>query len=146
MPSDQILSATDALEDGVGDQIAAAFTASGEDGDAQVWHAAPRSDTPYPYAVYSGREQPSLLMGNKDDDPVRGVVNVRIHGRDDITVRALGGAVQEALCDNANPPTVTGWRVVWHNLLFHEPLDDIREDAPNIYGRVIEVEYQLDPT
>jgi hypothetical protein len=147
MPSDVSRSCTLALRDGVGDQIASVFTAEGySDADERVWAKSARSDTSYPYAVYNVREQPSILMGNKDDDPVRGIVTINVYGQDDVTTDELGGAIQETLVDESNKPTVTGFRVVWHDLLFNEPLDDVRPDAQNIYGRVMEIEYHLDPT
>lgn len=146
MPSDQTKSAIRPLSDGVGDQVAAAFDAEGEDGDRKVWHSAVPEDTPYPYAAYKARQMPSVLMSNKDDDPVRGIVEIQIWSLDDITAEELAAAVQDRCCDKSNYPTVDGWRVVWHDLVFNEPLDQIREDAPNIYRRVLEIEYQLDPT
>lgn len=146
MPSSQTKTASLALGDAVGDQIASVFTSEGyADADDRVWREAPRSGTPYPFAVFNVRETPSLLMGNKDDDPVTGTVTIRVHGKDDVTVNQIGGAIQESLVQKSNKPSVSGWRVVWHDLLFHEPLNDIREDAPNIYGRVLEIQYELDP-
>lgn len=146
MPSDVTKSVTVPLGDEVGDQIAAVFNAEGENGDKQVWKSAPRKDTPYPYAIYEVRETPSEFMGNKDDDPVRAVVEAQVWGKDDATVDTLGAGVQEKLCDASNPPSLSGFHLVWHDLVFHEPVKKIREDADNIYGRVLEVEYQLNPT
>lgn len=147
MPSDQTKSASLALRAAVGDQLVTVLTNEGySDADERVYANAPPSGVADPHVVYQTREQPSVVAGNKTDDPVRGVAEIHVRGGDDVAVAKLAKAVQNYLVDAANDPSVSGFRVFWHDLVFNEPVNEIREDAENRYSRVMEIEYQLDPT
>lgn len=146
MPSDIQKSVIRPLQDVVGDKIEDVYREQGyTDADDRVWHSAARSDTPYPYTVFNARESRSLLAANKDDDPAQANVTVRVHGKNDVTVETIGAGIQEKLIDADEGPDIDGFHLLKFDLVFHEPLNEIREDAPNIYGRVLEVEYHFNP-
>lgn len=148
MPSDQVKSALLAVRETVGDELVTVFSNNGYSTDAsdRVFANAAPKGTPQPFSYFTVREQPSVMAGNKTDDPVRAVAQIQVQGEHDVDVAELAKAIQNRLCDSDHEPSFTGFSVLWHDLLFHEPLNEIREDAPNIYRRVLEIEYQLDPT
>lgn len=136
-------SVTLALGDAIGTQLKSVFTAAGH-GTGKVWSTNPPSNVEYPWATYDIREMPSEMAGTKDTEPVRAVATVRIFSDDELVVRQLGRDAQETLIDRDNPPSINGFKLFWHDLVFHMPLNDVRPDAPNVYGRAIEIAYHLE--
>lgn len=147
MPNTSLKSCAVVLGDAVADRIESVLSGMGiADADDRVWQTNPPERIDYPWVVYDVREGPSVFMSNKDSEDVRGVATIRVHGLDSTQTKEIGGNIQADLIDRDNVPSVDGFRVVWHELINHLPLDDIREDAPNIYGRVIEIEFHLEVT
>lgn len=143
-------SASLAVNNMVGDQIASVFTnRTYSNVDSRVFKDSLPNDrsVPDPYSIYTSREQPSELLGNKDSEDVRVVSEIRVISfTDDVAVYNIAGDIQETLVDRENVPSISGFRAVWHDLVFHLPLNEVREDADNQYGRILEVEFHLEPT
>lgn len=140
-------SATLALKDYIGDTCVSILTDMNYDTpSAHVWKDLPPSSADYPFIHYTAREQPSIRMSHKGGEDVRAVAEVHVRGFDDVEVDEIAANVQETLNDKTVDPSVSGFRVVWHNLLVHLPMNETRDDEEDVFGRVLEIEYELEPT
>lgn len=144
-------SASLAVSDAVGDRIAFVYSDLGYSNVSQrVYKDSLPEDTgdvEDPYTIYATREMPSVLMGNKDSEDIRAVSEIRtISFLDDVEPYEIAGEIQKNLVDRGDVLSISGFRVVWHDLVFHHPLNEIRQDASNQYGRIMEVEFHLEPT
>lgn len=143
--STQTDDATDVCTKMVGLRVRQAYADEGvADSDKRVWSAAVPQGIQLPYAILDVRSLPSALAGTKDSEPVQVFVTVRLFDTDERRARSVGARVQHAVTDRANPPAEPGWQVIWHDLVFHNPLNDVRETAPNIYGRVLEFTFHIE--
>lgn len=146
--SSKLHSASLPLKDYIGDTAAQVLTDMGYgDADARVWKESAPKETPDPWVIYTAREMPSTLMSNRDSEDVRAVAEIRVFSHsNDVEVDRIAGNIQETIVDRTNSPSISGFRAIWHDLVFHRPLNEEREDQADLFGRIMEIEFELEPT
>ena len=117
-----------------------------EKASTRVWYKqlpGQRSDID-PYVILNVRQTKSTLAGTKDTEPVNVILTVQCHGTDELEVFRLKKALLQDLTDRTDPLPLTGWQIIWHDLISSNPLDVTDDGEPTLFGHVLELVYHIE--
>lgn len=124
----------------------------GEDPDAapssevkqSVWYkSVPENvDVGFPRSIYQIDNDRSQQLSNKEHAGVLSTITSAFWSRSPDVTSELGAIALPRLTDRTTDYNVSGWRVVWPDLLTQFD-QDLSDEAPPLFGRVIRTEYQL---
>lgn len=137
---------TTALIEPVGNELETALTNQGiSSPETRIWQPSipEDADIGHPRMALDVSQQRAPAFSNKESRSVRIDVDVRVYHTDMKVLNEIKQRVIERLTDRQNFPSISGWNVPWQDLQNDLPQHERQQNNPDIYGRIVTVEYYM---